>query len=459
MDSWLKAALDYIPRWIDYQVRMFEQPGCVIALAHKGELVLEQAFGVANLATNEKLTPRHRFRVASHSKSFTAAGVLKLKDMGGLRLDDTAGTYVDGLHADAASAAIQQLLSHSAGLVRDGGDSSYFADQRPFLNAAELKAALAVPQPLPAAERFKYSNHGFALLGLIIEKVTGESYNTWIAREIVQAAGLTETAPDIGGLNGAPLAAGHSTLLPLGRRLVIPGDNVTNDMAAATGFLATAADLVRFFSQLAPKSASTLLSPASRRDMTRRHWRDVDTTLERHYGLGLGCGSIKGWAFFGHGGSFPGTLSRTAVFPAEDVAVSVLGNSIEAPTHIWVDGIAHILSVFRAGGAPSEVVSDWTGRWWGLWGPLDLVAVGDKVLASPAALNPPLAEVSEISVSSRDAGKIVRAPGFNSPGEPARRVRSDSGEVVEVWLGGVRLIGEAAFEKEITARYGGGKKT
>ena len=80
MDKWIGAALDYIPRWLEYQMRLSEQPGCVIAIAYKGKLVLEQAFGHADLAQGIALTPRHRFRVASHSKSFTAAGVLKLRE-------------------------------------------------------------------------------------------------------------------------------------------------------------------------------------------------------------------------------------------------------------------------------------------------------------------------------------------------------------------------------------------
>ncbi|WP_204278071.1 serine hydrolase, partial [Escherichia coli] len=78
MDGWLKAGLDYVSRWIDYQVQHLAQPGCAIAVAHQGEVVLEAAFGVADLSTGEALTPRHRFRVASHSKTFTAAGILKL---------------------------------------------------------------------------------------------------------------------------------------------------------------------------------------------------------------------------------------------------------------------------------------------------------------------------------------------------------------------------------------------
>jgi len=69
MASWLKPALDYIPRWVEFQIRQHEQPGCVVAISHKGRVVLEEAFGYADFVKGVPLTPRHRFRVASHSKS------------------------------------------------------------------------------------------------------------------------------------------------------------------------------------------------------------------------------------------------------------------------------------------------------------------------------------------------------------------------------------------------------
>jgi len=452
MTEWLKAALDYVPRWLEYQMQHLQQPGCVVAVAHQGEIVLEHAFGVANLVTGARLTPRHRFRVASHSKTFTAAGILKLKDLGRLRLDDTAGTFVQGLHPDVADVTVQQLLSHSAGLVRDGADSGQFSDRRPFRSAAELLADLAVAQPIGAAERFKYSNHGFGLLGLIIEAVTSEPYTAWIMREIVARAGLTETAADIGLATGT-LASGHSTRLPLGRRLAIPGNNPTNDVASATGFVSTATDLAKFFAQLAPRSRSTLLTPLSRREMTRRHWRDSESALERYYGLGTISGSLKGWDWFGHSGSFQGTLSRTAVFPAVDVAVSVLTNAIDGPAQVWLDGIGHILQAFHTGGAPSTEAEDWAGRWWTLWGAIDLVPIGNKVLAASPVLNPPFSEVSEITLSGRDEGKVVRASGFSSPGESVKRLRGSDGKVTEVWIGGGRLASEQDFAREILERY------
>lgn len=458
MDGWLKAGLDYVPRWIDYQVQHFAQPGCAIAVAHQGEVVLEAAFGVADLSTGEALTPRHRFRVASHSKTFTAAGILKLRDRGLLRLDDAVGGFVPGLHPDIAAVTIQQLLSHSGGLVRDGADSGQFTNHRPFLSTAELKADLALAPPYGAAERFKYSNHGYGLLGLVIEAVSGEPYTTWIMREIVEPAGLAETAADIGLMTGGTLARGHSTRLPLGRRLVIPGDNVTNDVASATGFVSTAGDLVRFFSQLSPMSEAGLLSPLGRREMTRRHWQDSEAVLERYYGLGTISGTFKGWDWFGHSGSFPGTLSRTVVFPAQGLAISVLTNAIDGPAQLWVDGIAQILKAFHAGGAPHEELADWAGRWWMLWGAVDLVPIGGKVFASPAALTPPLAEMSEIEVTGRDAGKVIRASGFFSPGEPVLRLRDERGDVSAIRLGGMRLVSQSAFADELVTRYRGVSK-
>src|SRR5258708_39256184 len=73
MGTWLDAALDYVPQWLDYQMRQSEQPGCVVAVAQEGEIRLERAFGLADLQRGIPLTPRHRFRVASHSNSLPAA--------------------------------------------------------------------------------------------------------------------------------------------------------------------------------------------------------------------------------------------------------------------------------------------------------------------------------------------------------------------------------------------------
>ena len=113
MEPWLPPAIGYIRNWIEFQVRASQQPGCILAIAHRGKIVTEYAFGHANLATGERLTPRHRFRIASHSKSFTAAGILKLREQRKLRLDDSVGHYVSGLHPKVAETTIAQL--HDSG--------------------------------------------------------------------------------------------------------------------------------------------------------------------------------------------------------------------------------------------------------------------------------------------------------------------------------------------------------
>ena len=62
MQAWLDAALDYIPEWISFQMRLSERPGCVIAIAHEGSIVLQRAWGHADAAKGTRLTVRHRFR-------------------------------------------------------------------------------------------------------------------------------------------------------------------------------------------------------------------------------------------------------------------------------------------------------------------------------------------------------------------------------------------------------------
>ena len=433
MPAWLDAALQYIPRWLEFQMRLHEQPGCVIAIAYRGELVHEQAFG--------PLTPRHRFRVASHSKSFTAAGILKLVERGELRLNDPVGRHVGGLHRALARATLAELLSHRAGVVRDGPDAGQFVDRRAFLSTAELRTQLKCPPILARNRRFKYSNHGYALLGLVIEAVTGEPYRDWIAREIVTAAGLAETTPDMPRGKRVPIARGHTGKLPTGRR-IIPGDFNTHSIAPAGGFVATAADLARFYAQLDPAARPSFLSAASRRAMTRGRWRDPHSSIERYYGLGVMSGRVRGLAWFGHSGGLQGYITRTAVMPREEVAISVLTNSIDGLAHPWIEGAMHVIGVFAQRGAPSSALRRWRGRWWTIWNAIDLVPVRDRVLAAWPAQFLPLLDAAEIR-----GGRIVLAGGYASHGEPAR-LKKD-----ELWLGGTRFVREQSLAREMRLRY------
>jgi CubicO group peptidase (beta-lactamase class C family) len=454
MEAWQQSAIDYIRSWIGFQVRASQQPGCIVAIAYRGKLVAEYAFGYANLVTGEKLTPRHRFRIASHSKSFTAAGIMKLREARKLRLDDPVGQYVKGLHPRVAETTIAQILSHSAGLVRDGTAAGQFSDSRPFLSTEELIADLQSPPVIEPNSRFKYSNHGFGLLGLVIEAITKEPYRVWIEREIVEAAGLRETQSDMPLARGKPFARGHSPRLPAGRRLVIPGDNRVNAITPAGGFVSTAADVARFFAQLAPNTRRSVLSAGSRREMTRKHWHNPHASLEGYYGLGIMSGTMADWDWFGHSGGLQGYISRTSAIPACDLTISIMTNATDGLAGFWLDGAMHILRAFAKHGAPKRRVRDWTGRWWSAWGAVDLVPAGNIVLiAIPNAFNP-FMDASEIEVTGRDTGRISLAAGYSSHGEAVRRIRNKAGKVTDVQLAGGKMRPEKAVAAEMQRRYG-----
>jgi D-alanyl-D-alanine carboxypeptidase len=454
LDAWLDAATEYVGKWIEFQMKEVDQPGCVVAIVHDSQVVFEMTFGVADRETGEPLTARHRFRAASHSKTFTAAGILKLKAEGRLRLDDTVGTIVAGLHPQIAAVTLRQLLSHSAGISRDGRSSGYFADQRPFLSAAELTDELKESPAIEAGLRFKYSNHGYGLLGLVIEAVTQEPFDAWIAQEVIAPAGLVEMTPDVTTDDHALLARGHTARRPLGYRCVIPGDNRTNGLACVTGLTSTASDLARFFAQLSPNAESSILSPELRRDMTRPHWRDQDSAIGRSSGLGVHSGQIVGWEYFGHVGRFQGSVTRTAVFPVIGVSIAILTNAIDGPAVPWLDGVVHILRRFRQGGAPPIENASWNGRWWNLWRAIDLVAVGATIQMFNPALYPPFHEASEITLSEADRGLVTRAPAMERFGEPVARLRDRQGAVAGVRIGGASFGAEEAVSTHVQSRYG-----
>lgn len=450
--DWLTPACNYIASWLGLQLRLSEQPGCIVAVLHGDEPVLETAFGHANLSTRETLTPRHRFRVASHSKSFTAAGIMALREAGRLRLDDPVGTHLTGLHPEVARVTLAQILSHTGGLRRDAPDAGYFQDRRPSPAAEEVLSDLNAPPTISPNTRFKYSNHGYALLGLVTEAITGAPYRDWITQTVLEPAGLTETTPDMPLPVGIPFARGHSSKALLGHRLVIPGDQTLNATAPAGGFVSTARDLARFYAQLSPEAERSMLSVESRREMTRRQWRNPHASLERWYGLGTMSGSFEGWNWFGHGGGLQGYISQTCMIPERALTVSALTNAIDGWAGYWLEGTVHILRAFATRGVSDASLADWTGRWWSLWGVVDLVPMGNRVLVAGARMGKPFQDTSEIEMTEPDRGRIVAANGYESYHEDARLVRTD-GSVSEIFLGGTRLLPETAVAEEVAARY------
>jgi hypothetical protein len=208
---------------------------------------------------------------------------------------------------------------------------------------------------------------------------------------------------------------------------------------------------------LAPNAKRSVLSAASRREMTRRHWRP-HSSIESYYGLGIASGTAAGWDWFGHGGGLQGYISQTRVIPACEMTISVLTNATDGYAGFWTDGAMRILRTFASRGAPKRRVRDWTGRWWTSWGAFDLVPMGNVVLTgSPHAFNPFL-DTSEVEVTGRDIGRISLATGHGSHGEAMRLIRNKAGKVTEVQFAGGKGRRESVVAAEMERKYGRGKR-
>jgi hypothetical protein len=137
------------------------------------------------------------------------------------------------------------------------------------------------------------------------------------------------------------------------------------------------------------------------------------------------------------------------------LTVSVLTNAADGWSHLWLEGVIHILKRFEQAGPPTETTANWAGRWWSLWGAVDFVPVGDRVLVAAPGLPKPLLKVPELAVSAADDARIVQAGAFASFGEPVTRRRNKSGKVTSLRLAGMTLLPEAALAKELAARDDG----
>ena len=192
MKSIPKRTLKFIDSWLTLRSQWARWPGFTVAIAKDGEVVFHKAYGLANIEHNETLTTDHLFHVASHSKTFTATAVMQLQERGKLRIDDLITAHLPWLaqHSDQRwrDVTLRQLLSHSAGVIRDGQASGFWQFQGAFPDEDEFKQQITKSQLVfePNSE-FKYSNFGFGLLGLVIEQASGKSYADVVTENINHA--------------------------------------------------------------------------------------------------------------------------------------------------------------------------------------------------------------------------------------------------------------------------------
>ncbi len=425
-------ASGYFDRWLAFQQHHLRVPGVQAAVLHSGDVVLSTAHGVANVETGEPLTDRHLFRIASHSKTYTATCVMQLVERGRLRLDDTVGQWLEALRdSPVAGVLVRELLAHGGGVIRDGWDGDFwqlfhaFPDLDALVRIAGDRSAV-----IERNERFKYSNVGYSLLGLVIEAASGQRYHDYVAEHVVARLGLTDTAPEYDPARADDYAAGHSALAYGDRRLVI--DHIdTGAMASATGFAATASDVVRYASAHF-LGDDRLLTDDSKRMMQRTEWDVAGTDTE--YGLGLAVSMIGKRRVLGHGGGYPGHITRTFFDPVDQLAVSVLTNAIDGPALGMATALVRLVDLAVAGAdTDSSVDLDrYCGRFATLWGVYDVVELGGRLFQLDPSVPDPVAAPVRLEVVDDATLRIADSGGYGSYGELLRYSVADGGSVLGV---------------------------
>ena len=432
--------LDYIDSWLDLRMKWENIPGYAVAIAKDGELLFNEAYGLADTESKTSLTTDHVFKIASHSKTFTATAIMQLQEQNKLRIDDLVVTYLPWLqeHTDKrwGEVTIRQLLSHSAGVVRDGLDSNYWQLGRDFPDSKQLRSAIMeTGLILEPNTQLKYSNYGYSLLGEIIEKVSGMPYNDYVRKHIIEPLGLKHTYPELEASIVKRLTTGYSRPNLQRERLAFP-HIATNAMSPATGFCSTTADLIAFYSSQLVGSGK-LLTDASKKEMQRAQWKT--SRSEGSYGLGLDIEKVGNRRLFGHSGGFPGYVSRSFVDPKDGIAVVVLVNCHAGWASLIAKTIYKLLDEF-GDESPKKELLKYEGRFNGLHGAMDVVAHAGGVRAIYPNSWFPLDEVDKLEVIDDNTLKVVETSDFANPGELIRYFRKESGAIEHIVdTGGKRL--------------------
>ncbi|MCJ1713067.1 serine hydrolase [Curtobacterium sp. VKM Ac-2922] len=433
-----ETVLPYIHEWVSYKVFQLRVPGVQVAIGYRGDQLLSEAWGYADVEAGRRLTTNDLFRIASHSKTFTATALLIMAERGLLRLDDTVGTYVPTLvdgGSPIADATVRELMEMGAGVIRDGHDGDHWSLVHPFPDEDELLAlVLDRGQKVPAGSSFNYSNLGYSLLGLVIQAVSGQSYGDVVRASIIEPLGLTNTGPDWDAERADEFVVGYSGLHTARTRQRI--DHVdTRAMAAATGFHGTASDLVRYFSAHV-LGQGTLLSDHAKRLAQRKAWSaSDDDPSARGYGAGFIVDRIDGREVRGHSGGFPGHITQSVFDPESGLVVSVMTSAAAGPASMLATGIVRLLDAAADEHAPGDPipgdvdVTGVTGRYANPWGITDIARVGDRLLAFDPAAPDPLESPVRLRVVDADTLRMTHGNRFGSIDEDITVARRTDGTV------------------------------
>ncbi|MFJ4470306.1 serine hydrolase domain-containing protein [Streptomyces sp. NPDC089424] len=333
---------------VEKVMRDADVPGVTVGMwtPDKGSHV--RSFGVADKETGRPMTPDLYTRIGSETKTFTVTALLKLVDEGRIGLDDTIGTYVEGV-PNGDRITLRELAGMRSGLYNYSQDPDFFKaltsdPERPFTPQELLDYAFRHPVLFQPGEKFFYSNTNLILLGLVVEKISGRPLEEYLRENVTEPAGMDSTLLATDAAFPEPHAQGYTDQTADGK--VADSTDWNPSWGWAAGAMISTLEDLRVW---APTVATgvlpdgrTLISPA-----TQKQRLDTPPTTIPGAGYGLGIFDVQGW--IGHNGSLPGYESLTIYLPSARATLVVLlntdiGQGDTEPSTLFGDAITKIVS-------------------------------------------------------------------------------------------------------------------
>jgi CubicO group peptidase (beta-lactamase class C family) len=303
-----------------------EAPGATVIVVKDGKTVLRRAYGMADTVKGVKMTPEMALRLGSVTKQFTSTAILMLVEEGKLSLEDDITKHLPDYPTRGRKITIEHLLTHTSGIASYTGKPDYIAKMSQDVTVAQMIDSFKNdPLDFEPGSQFRYNNSGYFLLGAIIEKISGQSYASFLEQRIFAPLGMKDSYYEGAGRSRAPVAAGH-TRAAAGFGAARPIS--MSQPYAAGALVSTVDDLARWDAAV---SSGKLLKPATwQRAFTSYRLPDGKPT---NYGYGWEVGKVQGEAMNGHSGGVNGFTSHIMRFPAKGVYVAVLTNSDSGPAN------------------------------------------------------------------------------------------------------------------------------
>jgi len=284
-----------------------------VLIAKGDKAIFEKSYGLANMEWNVPNTVDGKFRIGSVTKQFTAACILLLEERAKLKTDDAVSKYVPNAPAAWAKISIDHLLTHTSGIPNFTSFPEYQRFQAEPTTPEKLLAFFRdKPLEFEPGSKWNYSNSGYEVLGYIIEKVTGQSYQQFLQENIFKPLEMKDSGYD-----------SNSRVIPHHAYGYTPGPQGITDAGyvdmtvpyAAGGLYSTTGDLLKWQNGL---YGGRVLTPASLEKMTRPFRND--------YGCGLFISTVNGHKRMEHGGGIQGFNSELVYWPDEKMTIVVLAN-------------------------------------------------------------------------------------------------------------------------------------